>query len=94
MRAYLATKRELFDAWRRGVLIAPAHRRDFFDQLAHEAKLRERRGDSTAHIWGPSDRPYSLWSAMSSWPVLAAEPTAGLSPSSAERRIRGPVPRP
>jgi hypothetical protein len=29
MRAYLATKRELFDAWRRGVLIAPAHRRDF-----------------------------------------------------------------
>jgi hypothetical protein len=51
MRAYLATKRELFDAWRRGVLIAPAHRRDFFDQFAYEAKLRERRGYSTAHIW-------------------------------------------
>jgi hypothetical protein len=51
MRAYLATKRQLFDAWRRGGLIAPAHRRDFFDQLAHEAELRERRGDSTAHVW-------------------------------------------
>jgi hypothetical protein len=41
----------IFDAWRRGVLIAPAHRRDFFDQLAHEAELRERRGDSTPHVW-------------------------------------------
>ena len=62
--AFIAGLHEMHAAERRGVSVAPAHRRPLLDQLRAEARRRETLGDRSAAVWSALAESMALQEAV------------------------------